>query len=35
VIKANGGGHKERVKEGEYAGNIMYSSIKREQLDLL
>jgi hypothetical protein len=29
------GGHKERVKEGEYAGNIMYSSIKMEQLDLL
>jgi hypothetical protein len=28
------GGHKERVKEGKYGGNIIYSCMKMEQ-DLL
>jgi hypothetical protein len=35
VVKVDGGGHKERVKESEYAGNTMYSCIKREQVDPL
>jgi hypothetical protein len=25
------GGHKERVKEGEYGGSILYSCMKMEQ----
>jgi hypothetical protein len=29
------GGHKERVKEGEYGRSIMYSCMKMEQWDLL
>jgi hypothetical protein len=27
-------GHKERVKEGEYSGNIVYLCMKMEQRDL-
>jgi hypothetical protein len=30
-----GGGYKERVKEGEYNGNIMYSCMKMEKQHLL
>jgi hypothetical protein len=30
-----GEGYKERVKEGEYSGNIMYLCMKMERRDLL
>jgi hypothetical protein len=29
------GGYKERMKEGEYGGNIAYSCMKMEKRDLL
>jgi hypothetical protein len=29
-----GGGYKERVEEGEYGGDIMYSCMKMEKWDL-
>jgi hypothetical protein len=35
LVAVGGGGYKERVEEGEYGGNVMYSCIKMEKRDLL